>query len=813
MDNNNGYSCDTILSLIQATNIISRQLTVSKNLDESINSIFDQLKTIPNLKKTWVFNYSDNDSFRNIYSFNAETTDTIYNQDNELYSFLNSQKYSIFNSSENLPEPIKNFFKDNHCVFILPSTINNELLASTIVLFECKKEDSVIICELFDIIFTKLGAILARLDFERMLKEQHTNQNNLLAGIEEMLFIVNDKGRIIHFNNAVQRTLGYNEEELSEMSVFDMLHPDDVENAREEIQCTFCTNHRIFYLPYYTCFKKAIPAETTISTGIWNSKPIFIMMARNLTEFENARNEIVLAKIKADQANKAKSQFLRKMSHQFRVPLNSILGMSELLMKTDLNQKQFNFHNVILKSTENLLGILNDILDFSKIENNELTLDIKNFNLKDVIQLTINSSYYSIQNKGVELLSNYGKYGNDNFIKGDPLRLYQVLMNLTQFCAVETEKGKIEIQITENQLPDYQTKLTFIVKDTSKGLTEYELNELTQNIANGQYESLNQHKHSGLGLSIAWHLVNLMGGKLNIVSNEQGNTFEFSLIFNVCETDDIKNLQETKTSGKHELPQNFRILLAEDQVFNQMVVQAMVEDWGFQIDIAENGEIALEKLNKNPMYNLILMDIQMPVMDGMEATRKIRNEFSAPVSDIPIIAITAHAYADEHKKFLAAGMNDTITKPFRSQILFQKIASCLGISKTIFDNNEPVNELYIPTSTPSEPLYDLTVVKNITKGNKEAFNKMINVFLEKSKEELAYLKDAIKNNDWVTIANTAHKMKPALAYMGMKKLEQEINDLYFMTKNNPKPELAQTVVNSVENKLNKVFDLLKNEIE
>jgi len=580
MDTSNSMSCETILSLIKATNIISSKLTIPRNLNESLENIFSHFKDIDIIKKAWVFSNCDNESFSNIYAFNDENTKTAILPENELYPILYSQKYDLFDIK--LISGITSYIPEkSDLAFVFPSIINKEVMASSIAVLSVSEKDVETIAELLDIVFSKIGSIIARIDYEKTILEQQNNLNNLLAGIDDMLFVVNESGRIIHFNNSAQRTLGYNEEELSSMSLFNLKREEDVQKTVEELRNAKEKGSMISYIPFVSVTNRAIPVETTISKGLWNSKPILILIVRNLTDFENARNEIVLARLKAEDANNAKSQFLRKMSHQFRVPLNSILGMTELLMKTDMTKKQFNFLNIILRSTENLMGILNDILDFNKIENNEISLEKKCYNLKDVIQLVMNTGYHSTQSKGVELLSNYGKYGEDVFLKGDSLRLFQVLMNMVQFCAAETQIGKVEIGIEIDRTDNKKTKLLFRVTDTSEGLNEEELEELRKNIGSSRHDFLYRHAGSGLGLSISWHLVKLMGGELEINSNKNGNSFELAIYQDLCSKEEISAGNETETNQGHDLSKNFRILLAEDQVFNQMVIQAMVEDWGF----------------------------------------------------------------------------------------------------------------------------------------------------------------------------------------------------------------------------------------
>lgn len=807
MTTNYQGSCETILSLIRAANIISGKLTTSKNLQESLDNIFSQFSTVTVLKKAWVYIHGDNDNFTNIYAYQDEILSESLSENHPLSPVILGSSITPFD-----PAQLKlqySAVKNDHFVSF-PSIINNEVMALSLVVFNCPDEDVATVTELLDMVFIKIGSIVARIDYEHMIREQQQNLDNLLAGIDDMLFVVNERGKIIHFNNAAHRTLGYNEEELSTMMLGKLRREEDYELSQQELTQAMLKGSFTSYLPFVNIADKSIPSETTISKGLWNGKPILILIVRNLTDFENARNEIILARLKAEEASKAKSQFLRKMSHQFRVPLNSILGMTELLMKTDLTQKQFSFLNVILRSTENLMGILNDILDFNKIENNEVALETKCYNLKDVIQLVMNNGYYLTRNKGVELLSNYGNYGKDIFLKGDPLRMFQVIMNLVQFCSDETQRGKVEIDIDLTESGTDEMKILFRITDTSEGLNAEELDDLKNNIATSRHNILYNHAGSGLGLSISWHLVKLMGGNLEINSSKKGNNFTFALAQPVCAEQDCAAMKKDQPEINKDESQSFRILLAEDQVFNQMVIQAMVEEWGIKIDIAENGAECIRKLKESADYNLVLMDIQMPVMDGVEATRKIRNEFAPPLSEIPVIAITAHAYADEHRKFLAAGMNDTVTKPFRSHVLFQKIANCLGISRTVMGTAENSAELY-QISQQIEAAYDLGLVRNITKGNQQSFDKMIRVFIEKSDEEMTVLKKTLEEKNWEAMSNTAHKMKPALAYMGMKLLEQEVNNLYHLCKNEQDETLIRKIIMLMDEKLQMVCERLKKE--
>ncbi len=536
------------------------------------------------------------------------------------------------------------------------------------------------------------------------------------------------------------------------------------------------------------------------------------------TEKENSikklkENEERLVKLKqiAENSNKSKSTFLANMSHEFRTPMNSILGMSELLLKTDLTEKQFNFLNIITKSAENLLVIINDILDFSKIESGELVFENISFRLKDTIANVINSTFYRAQQKGIELNCNYLSFGGDGYIiKTDPVRLNQILLNLVDNAVKFTEKGKVEIKIKKIEENDKYIKLNISVEDTGIGIEKAKIESIQTSFTQGDVSTNRKYGGTGLGLTISKHLIEMMGSKLLIRSEKNvGSIFSFEVEFKKGSYTEFVANKEIEIETNIKLEKNIKILLAEDEAFNQIVVKSMVEYWGFEIEIAENGNKAIELLSKK-CFDIILMDIQMPELDGIETTKIIRTQFKEPINKIPIIAVTANAYTDDHQKFHEAGINDIISKPFKSQILFNKIVDLLNT--TSYKKEEPTTEIELD----ADKIYNLNVVTKISKGDDELLIKMLTVFKEKSAIEIKEMLNAVYEEEWEQVSIIAHKFKPSVAYLGMADIEMKMTNIVKwgrektnLIKIKMYAEFTNEVLKNVYNQIDKDIELIR----
>ncbi len=805
--------------LIQLHKEIANDLSVTLSLREAVHILLEHLLRIEDFFGGAVFIFKPNGSLKFESSIGlpdsfAKSVDTYSESSAEVSLSLKNETSLLCRSDKRDEFLVFDSFPEATSFIIAPVKLNRETVAVLLLISDKKHEPDKLILQTVEAVSAKIGGVIGRIDFENLLREHQGNLDSLFTGIWDMLFIINAEGRIIHFNPVAPQKLGYSDEELSNIYL-NQLHPSELSfDVKNTLDKALHGKKVLALFPFLSSTGELIPSETTYSPGKWDGKDMLFLVARDLRERKIAQEELTIARKRAEEANRAKTVFLANMSHAFRIPMNSIIGMSELLLKTDLSKKQFNFLNVIIKSAENLMVIVNDLLDISKIESGEIMLQNKTFSVKDVISSVINNQFYNVRYKGIELLSDFLVYGEDYLVKGDSFRLNQILLNLVENAIKFTDKGKVEIKVKRDESKTNGCLLLFEVVDTGVGINPERMQEILASIANNRPISAEVSSGSGLGLVISNKLVELMGGKLNISSELNiGSVFSFSIKFDCGnENELIENEKTTEQTPAIHSMDNVRVLLAEDQVFNQMVVQSMVEDWGFDIDIVENGQQAIDRL-KVKSYDVVLMDIQMPVMDGVEATKRIRTEFEKPVCDTPIIAITANAYSDNHRKFMEAGMNDTISKPFKSQVLFHKIANSLGMTNSDF-LHPTVNfsDTDSVLSAREEQLYDLSVLKGISKDNQQTIQKMLTVFVEKASEEMAQIQGASKEQNWQHLAAVAHKMKPALAYLGMKSLEAKINEIQLSARNNKDIDKMPYMIQGADQLLKKIIVQLKKEL-
>lgn len=417
--------------------------------------------------------------------------------------------------------------------------------------------------------------------------------------------------------------------------------------------------------------------ETTIYKTIEEQRLIRLGLdAREklgITILEKERAE--LEKIKAEQSEQFKQQFLANMSHEIRTPMNSIIGMANLLTHSELDDLQKKYLNIIRKSSENLLVIINDILDLSKIEAGKMEFEKINFLLSDVIEMVFHSLHYQAEDKQLLLTFSIDEQ-LPKALKGDPVRLNQILVNLTGNAIKFTEKGSVTISAKLLSESDRNVIVDFAVTDTGIGIPEDKLNTIFESFSQASSDTTRKFGGTGLGLTISKQLIELQGGSIYVHSRYgAGTTFAFKLSYEIGSAEEIGKKMLNESDVSPEQLRGLKILLVEDNQFNQIVAVDTLEELlkDVSIDIAENGKEALVKLQANE-YDVVLMDIQMPEMDGFEATQKIRKTFSSPKNKTVIIAMTANVTRDEVDKCFEAGMNEYIAKPFDPQDLLNKIS-------------------------------------------------------------------------------------------------------------------------------------------
>ena len=429
---------------------------------------------------------------------------------------------------------------------------------------------------------------------------------------------------------------------------------------------------RIIAIESDITFRKQIEEELVEANRI--AEQSLNKVNRTLTELTTAKREL-------EESMKVKSQFMANMSHEIRTPMNAVVGFTDLLLKTPLTSEQKQYIEAVKTSGKNLLVIINDILDFSKIESGKLEFEQINFRLSQVISTVTELLLAKAVEKNIWLSTKIDPKIPDYLI-GDPTRLNQILLNLVGNGIKFTNKGEVKIIVELQSERNGSEELKFSVVDSGIGIPEDKVKILFKAFTQVSNETTRKYGGTGLGLAIAKQLVELQGGKISVQSVVgDGSTFSFYLKFKKS----VKSESNTKDSIENSEFRDFEgtsVLLVEDNLLNQILAKKVLSDWKLQVEVANNGLIAIDKLQKND-FNFILMDIQMPEMDGYDATHYIREKLSPPKSETPIIAMTAHALTGEAEKCINAGMNDYISKPFDPKVLYSKILAVLKSKKLL----------------------------------------------------------------------------------------------------------------------------------
>lgn len=400
----------------------------------------------------------------------------------------------------------------------------------------------------------------------------------------------------------------------------------------------------------------------------------FLAIKEDISLKKQVENDLIQAKLDAQAANRAKSEFLANMSHEIRTPMNAILAMTSLILDSDLTEEQAEMMSIVNHSTENLLAVINDILDLSKIESGRMDLFNRHFSLAHELNELLDLFKPKCAEKGLALTLEVPPNLPEP-VFGDPVRVKQVLMNLIGNALKFTHHGSVKVQIIERYQKSGQTVFEFIVADTGVGIAPDRIRRIFESFTQGESATTKRYGGTGLGLTISKKLVDLMGGEIGVDSTlGQGSRFYFSLPFGLT----INGQEESQKARSHtKMLAGRRILLVEDNLVNQQVTSKVLTSDQAVVEVADNGKEALEKL-KNTSFELVLMDMQMPVMNGLEATRLIR-QGEAGDPNIPIIALTANAFESDRERCLAAGMNDFIAKPFHKVHLFDMINHYLPV--------------------------------------------------------------------------------------------------------------------------------------
>jgi len=391
---------------------------------------------------------------------------------------------------------------------------------------------------------------------------------------------------------------------------------------------------------------------------------------RQIKEMEAEQKRLMLEKEVAEATARARSEFLSTMSHEIRTPMNAVIGMSHILLQENPREEQIENLKILKFSGENLLSLINDILDYNKLESGKLNFEQTNFNLNDTVNSITHSLKSKVRENKNQVIMNMGENVPENVI-GDPTRLAQVLNNLLSNAAKFTENGTITLDINLQKEEGEHAVLDFAVTDTGIGIPEDKLEHIFESFTQACSSTTRKFGGTGLGLAIIKKILEHQDSGINVKSTVgEGSTFYFTLRFEKGITQEAAIIE-----GETELKslKGTRVLLVEDNKINQLIANRFLAKWDISYDVADNGAIALGKVQVND-YDVVLMDLQMPTMDGYTATAKIRNLQDNKYKELPIIALTASAMLEERNRVYTVGMNDYVTKPFNPNELYSVIS-------------------------------------------------------------------------------------------------------------------------------------------
>ncbi len=627
---------------------------------------------------------------------------------------------------------------------------------------------------------------------ERELYKSELKYRSLLEQLTDAIYFTSSDGRFLEFNKATVELLGYSYDELKQLNVENTYaNPEDRDNFKKII----AENTEVIDYELKLKKKDGELIDCLITSAIkYDSSGIpvgYQGIIRDIT-FRKKAEALQRAKELAEQANKFKAEFLANMSHEIRTPINAIVGMVHLLHQTPLNEKQQEYLKAVDTSAVSLLQLINDILDFSKIEAGKLQLEEKYFSVQQVINDLIATIQFKALEKNIKIVLDVDPKIPAS-VAGDQLRLNQILLNLISNAIKFTQAGEIRVGVKLIDIIDEKARLYFSVKDTGIGISPEKLNTIFESFTQANADTTRVYGGTGLGLAIVKKLVDMLQGAIMVRSKPgEGSEFIFEIDFKV--SPEIMLAESAQSASDNIIPNVGQccLLLADDHPINQLVTSELLKlTWPeMKIDIANHGKEVLEKL-QTAQYDIILMDVQMPEMNGLDATRAIR-KMTSPVANIPILAFTAYATTGEADKCIEAGMDDYVSKPVAPHILAKKIVELLKKSGYEFPASDAGgSQAQITPEINLDYLYTLT-------GSDEVLQaKIMQVMLTETPRDLEKLKTALAGSDWDGVRAAAHKLKSGLQYLGLNDIVALAKDIELSAKEKTQLHLLEGKINTV----------------
>jgi signal transduction histidine kinase/CheY-like chemotaxis protein/HPt (histidine-containing phosphotransfer) domain-containing protein len=608
-------------------------------------------------------------------------------------------------------------------------------------------------------------------------------ENNKVTGI----FVISQE---LIFKNSVEKN-NTQQKELIEQHNYALKQIDEIEAQKSELELAFKKSSK-----HHIMLQKALRQIEIQKNDLEIALETINEQKR---ELEKANKEI-------RESSRMKEVFLANTSHEIRTPLNAIIGFTNLLLNGELNSAHRKYIENIKASGNNLLVVINDILDFSKIESGKLTLEQIEFNFVNLIKHTISTLQVKSQEKQIEL-----KYDISadipEIIIGDPVRLNQILINLLGNALKFTNpNGHVRLIATTGKTAEGFVKILFKVEDNGIGIPRDKLNEIFQSFTQAESDTTRKYGGTGLGLSIVKQLIELQNGEITVESTlGKGTAFTFYVILKPGNKISDTHIKHQKNEIDSTSADNMKILLVEDNIINQQLAFDTLKSWNkrINIELANNGRIALEKVEKFD-YDLVLMDIQMPEMDGNEATQCIR-KLPAPKNHTPIMAMTAHALKNERENCLNMGMDDYISKPFDPEELFMKVLKFAPknqfLKESMYDNSIEtiLNTEVKPTKTNSYTNFHLDNLVKIYQDSSEKIVKIVSMCYESIPNEISEIQHAYSSEQWDILRNKAHSLKPKLGYLGMELMQENAKKIEIYSQQEDKRIEIQNLIASISN--------------
>ncbi|MBS1687697.1 MAG: PAS domain S-box protein [Bacteroidetes bacterium] len=618
----------------------------------------------------------------------------------------------------------------------------------------------------------KLQLELSEAEAER--KQQQQLIQSIIDNIPSAIYIKDLQGRYMVVNKNMEAFAGLPTEDIIGKTDRDIMHNTDyyleakhVDNTVLEYKTPVSVEEnreRDGKMQYYWVTKFPLFNEQGEVKHICG-------LVSDITERKENELKLVDAKKEAEKAKVAQETFLANMSHEIRTPMNGIIGMGNLLLGTPLNQEQQEFTENIQESAENLLSIINDILDFSKIKSGKFQFDHTNFKVKQVVEKAVYPLRFKAEEKMVKLNLNFDS-SVPEVLLGDPLRLQQVIINLAGNAIKFTTNGSVDIHIAGQQTTAGKIDLKVDVKDTGIGIAQNKLDYIFESFTQNNPNTSRKYGGTGLGLAIVKQLVDMQHGTLAVESTlGLGSVFSFTIPYIVGKEVSVAGSRGNNGTEKNLLG-GINVLVAEDNIINQKVVKNTLQRQGANVMIAGNGKEAVEQM-QGRIFDVVLMDLQMPEVDGYKATRYIRQVMK---NNIPILAMTADALKGEAEKCFEAGMTGFISKPFEPNDLYLQI---LKVTKD--KEQEILTES--KTKTMEQSIVDFSFLYEIADNDPQYIHDVIEIFLSSTPEGLEKLENLIRNTtDWDAIYKQAHFLKSSVSIVKVKDMFEDLAKIEALAK-------------------------------